>query len=235
MLASEELFWVAEVAVNPFIPVAFKVAPESTTTTSLSEPEEPPKSVTVSDPESTVIISSPSPPVMISDPAPPEIVSIPAFPTIVSTAPPPVIISAPAPPLRVSAPSPPTILKAFELPVASETSIVLPPPSLAFKTALLAFVELFCVVDFAVNPIIFVAFTDAPELTIITSSSDPDPPKSVTVSVPEVALKVSFPLPPVTLSSPAPPSKTSSAPFPSIMSFPDPPVIISALDPPRRS
>ena len=120
---------------KPLIPVAFNVAPESTTTTSLSDPEEPPKSVTISDPESIVIISSPSPPVMMSDPAPPVIVSTPAFPTMVSPAPPPVIISAPAPPLRVSAPSPPTILKAFELPVASETSIVLPPPSLAFKTA----------------------------------------------------------------------------------------------------
>ena len=123
----------------------------------------------------------------------------------------------------------------FELPVASETSIVLPPPSLAFKTALLAFVELFCVVDFAVNPIIFVAFTEAPELTINTSSSEPDPPKSVTVSVPEVTLNVSSPVPPVTLSSPAPPSNTSSAPLPSIMSLPDPPVIISALAPPLRS
>ena len=28
LLASEELFWVAEVAVNPLIPVAFNVAPD---------------------------------------------------------------------------------------------------------------------------------------------------------------------------------------------------------------
>ena len=143
LFASVELFCVADVAVNPLIPVAFSVAPEAIITTSLSEPEDPPRSVTVSVPESIVIISSPSPPVMISAPAPPEIVSIPAFPTIVSPLLAPVIISAPAPPLSVSAPSPPTILKAFELPVARETSIVRPPPSFAFKTALFALVELF--------------------------------------------------------------------------------------------
>ena len=71
--ASVELFSVALVAVKLIIPVAVKVAPAATTTTSLSEPPAPPRSRTVSVPVLTVIISLPAPPVIISLPALPLI------------------------------------------------------------------------------------------------------------------------------------------------------------------
>ena len=80
-----ELLLVPLVAVKPAIPVAANVAPEATTTTSLSEPPLPPRSVTVSVPVLTLIISLPVPPVIISSPALPVIVSTSAPPIIVST------------------------------------------------------------------------------------------------------------------------------------------------------
>ncbi|PQM55621.1 MAG: hypothetical protein CML39_07600 [Rhodobacteraceae bacterium] len=85
LLAFVELFFVALVAVKLTISVASNVAPAFTITTSLSPPEAPPRSRTVSVPESTVIISLSVPPVIISSPAPPVIVSIPPLPVIVST------------------------------------------------------------------------------------------------------------------------------------------------------
>ena len=81
------------------------------------------------------------------------------------------IISAPCPPVRESCPVPPTSLNAFELPVALATEIVTLDPSAAVKTALFASVELFCVADVAVNPLIPVAFNVAPEAIITTSSN----------------------------------------------------------------
>ncbi len=90
---------VPDVAVNELIFVAFAVAPELTTSTSLSVP----KSAIVSVPESTLNVSFPALPVRLSLPAPPVIISLPPFP---------VIISAPLPPFSVSTAAPPVMVKA---------------------------------------------------------------------------------------------------------------------------
>ena len=93
LLALLALFLVALVASKPTISSAFKIAEPLITTTSLSVPDEPPKSFTLSVPDAMVIISAPSPPVIISFPIPPSIVSTPALPTMVSAPPPPVMVS----------------------------------------------------------------------------------------------------------------------------------------------
>ena len=118
-------------------------------------------------------------------------------------------------------------MKALELPVANETSIVLVPPSLAVSFALLASVESFLVALVAVNPMISMAFKVAPALTTTTSCSEPEaPPKSLTVSSPESIVMMSLPAPPVMISFTAPPVIVS-APLPPVMvSIPAPPVIV---------
>ena len=68
-------FFVPESAVKPFIPVAFTVAPEETTKTSVSDPEDPPKSAIISVPESMLKVSFPAFPVNVSLPKPPVRVS----------------------------------------------------------------------------------------------------------------------------------------------------------------
>ena len=74
-LAVPPKFFVPESAVNPFIPVAFTMAPDETTKISVSEPEEPPKSVIMSVPESILKVSFPAFPVNVSFPKPPVRVS----------------------------------------------------------------------------------------------------------------------------------------------------------------
>ena len=170
---------VPDVAVNELTLVAFAVAPELTTSTSLSVP----KSVIVSVPESTLKVSFPAlpvklsllaPPVIVSFPAPPIMISLPPAPVIISLFDPPVKLSTPAFPARVNPPSP-------EL----DISTVLPP-----ATEFIVAVPEFLVAEVAVKELTFVAFAVAPELT--TSMSLPVP-RSVIVSVPESTLNVSFP------------------------------------------
>ena len=114
-------------------------------------------------------------------------------------------------------------MKALELPVANETSIVLVPPSLAVSFALLASVESFLVALVAVNPMISIAFKVAPALTTTTSCSEPEaPPRSFTLSSPESIVMMSLPAPPVMISSPAPPVIVSTLVPPTIVSAPPP-------------
>ena len=123
----------------------------------------------------------------------------------------------------------------MELPPALATSIVTSTPFLAFKTALVAPVELFCVPVVAVKPIISVALRVVPVLIMTTSSSVPlAPPRSLTVSEPPSIVMISFPAPPVIISSPAPPEIVSIPPPPSIVSIALPPSIVSAPAPPFR-
>ena len=75
---------------------------------------------------------------------------------------------------------------------------MVPPPEAAVRFAVPELV----VLEVAVNELISVAFSVAPELT--TKISLPVP-KSVMLSVPESTLKVSSPAFPVKLSLPAPP------------------------------
>ena len=243
-LAVPPRFFVPESAANPFIPVAFTVAPEETTKISVSEPEEPPKSLIISVPESMLKVSFPAFPVKVSLPAPPVSVSAPASPTIISSPDSPFTTLSCFPALSVLSPDPPVIVY---LPVESDISIVTVPDA-AVRFAEVA--EAFALEDafVATKPVMPVTLREAPfEITTISPVV-----KSVIISVPESMLKVSLPAPPVSeslfappvmvsapsppemISSPIPPAKISSFAAPLIISAALPPVILSTAEPPVR-